>query len=86
MSVMVREEDTRDEVRENLHAAVRARKVANIRYQRALVQARAEGWNNSQIARACGVSEAAIRLYWQRHRMPQALPEVVTTANLGEAS
>ena len=84
MSVMVREENSRDEVRENLHAAVRARKVANLKYQRALVQARAEGWNNSQIARACGVSEAAIRLYWQRHRMPAPLDEVIT--KLGEAS
>jgi DNA-binding NarL/FixJ family response regulator len=67
MSVMVRDESTRDSIREDLHAAVRARKVAKLRYEEAMVRARAEGWSNTQIARACGVSEAAIRLYWQRH-------------------
>lgn len=67
MSVMVRDESTRDQTREDLHAAVRARAVANLRYQEALIKAREEGWNNTQIARACGVSEAAVRLYWKRH-------------------
>ena len=55
------------ETREDLHAAVRARKMAQLRYEEALIKARLEGWSNSQIARAVGVSEAAIRLYWQRH-------------------
>jgi predicted transcriptional regulator len=41
--------------------------VAKERYEAALIKARAEGWNNSQIARALGVSEAAVRLYWKRH-------------------
>lgn len=73
MSVM-RDEETRSEVRDDLHAAVRARKMADMRYQEALVKAREEGWNNSEIARACGVSEAAIRLYWMRH--PQLVSRV----------
>ena len=64
---MVRDENTREATREDLHAAVRARNVARQRYERALIKAREEGWNNTQIARACGVSEAAIRLYWLRH-------------------
>ena len=69
--MMERNEDSRDDIREDLHAAVRARKVATMRYQEALVKAREAGWNNTQIGRACGVSEAAIRLYWLRHRMPE---------------
>lgn len=79
MSVMMRDEQMREEVREDLHAAVRARKVANMRYAEALVKAREQGWNNSQIARAVGVSEAAIRLYWRRHRMPESSHQVVTS-------
>lgn len=65
--VLERNENSRDETRADLHAAVRARKVARERYEAALIKARAEGWNNSQIARALGVSEAAVRLYWKRH-------------------
>lgn len=65
--VMERDEDTRDEVREDLHAATRARKMADQRYRAALIKAREEGWNNSQIARALGITEAAVRLYWKRH-------------------
>ena len=53
--------------REDLVSAMRARKVAHARYMEMLRQARDEGWTNSQIARAVGVSEAAIRLYWKRH-------------------
>jgi DNA-directed RNA polymerase specialized sigma24 family protein len=53
--------------REDLVAAKRARKVAELRYQKMIIKAREEGWNNSEIARAVGVSEAAIRLYWLRH-------------------
>ncbi len=65
--VLERNEASRDETREDLHAANRARLVAKERYEAALMKARAEGWNNSQIARALGVSEAAVRLYWKRH-------------------
>jgi DNA-directed RNA polymerase specialized sigma24 family protein len=56
-----------------LHAAMRARKVADLRYEQVIRQAKYEGWTNSEIARAVGLSEAAIRLYWLRH------PQVVTT-------
>jgi DNA-binding NarL/FixJ family response regulator len=65
--VLERNEDSRAETRADLHAANRARLVAKERYEAALIKARAEGWNNSQIARALGVSEAAVRLYWKRH-------------------
>jgi DNA-binding NarL/FixJ family response regulator len=64
MSVAVEE---RMLTRDDLVAAMRARKVAHARYMEMLRQARDEGWTNSQIARAVGVSEAAIRLYWKRH-------------------
>lgn len=67
MSTMVRDESTRDETREDLHAAARARKVAMMRYEEAMMKARDEGWNNTQIARALGITEAAVRLYWKRH-------------------
>jgi DNA-binding NarL/FixJ family response regulator len=85
--VLERNEESRDETREDLHAANRARKVARERYEQALVKAREEGWNNSQIARALGISEAAVRLYWKRHPwlMPD-LSKVHTGMNLGEAS
>lgn len=53
--------------RDDLVAAKRARKVADLRYQQIIVKARKEGWTNTEIARAVGVSEAAIRLYWMRH-------------------
>lgn len=53
--------------REDLRAAMRARKVADLRYRAMLYQAREEGWSNTQIARAVGLSEAAIRLYYRRH-------------------
>jgi len=65
--VLERDEESRAETREDLHAANRARLVAKERYEAALMKARGEGWNNSQIARALGVSEAAVRLYWKRH-------------------
>lgn len=45
-----------------LRAAMRARKVAGERYYQLIVQAKEEGWSNSDIARAVGLSEAAIRL------------------------
>lgn len=61
-------EITKDELR----AAMRARKVANARYAQIIEAARKEGWTNVEIARAVGVTEAAIRMYWLRH------PNVVT--------
>ena len=67
VTMLERNEESRDETRDDLHAAMKARKMAELRYQQALIKARAEGWNNSQIARAVGVSEAAVRLYWKRH-------------------
>jgi DNA-directed RNA polymerase specialized sigma24 family protein len=60
--------------KEDLIAAQRARKVADLRYREVLLRAREEGWTNSDIARAVGVSEAAIRLYWVRN--PQMLTRV----------
>jgi DNA-binding NarL/FixJ family response regulator len=65
--ILERAEESRAEVRDDLHSANQARAVAKARYEAALMKARAEGWNNSQIARALGVSEAAVRLYWKRH-------------------
>jgi DNA-binding NarL/FixJ family response regulator len=64
-----RSEETRDAMRSMLHDAKAMRVLAMQRYHDALVSAREEGWNNSQIARAVGVSEAAIRLYWRRHNL-----------------
>jgi len=58
--------------KDDLHEAQRARQVANLRYRQTIKQAKEEGWTNSDIARAVGVSEAAIRLYWVRN------PEVHT--------
>jgi DNA-directed RNA polymerase specialized sigma24 family protein len=59
----------------DLHAAMRARKVADARYDNMIRIAKEEGWTNSEIARAVGVSEAAIRLWLVRHPSDQ----VVTT-------
>jgi DNA-binding NarL/FixJ family response regulator len=57
MSTMV------DEITDaELHAAMRARKVAGERYLQLVLQAKEQGWSNSRIARAVGLSEAAIRL------------------------
>lgn len=83
VSVMVRDENTRDETRDDLHAAVRARKVAMMRYEEAMVKARGEGWTNTQIAAACGVSEAAVRMYWKRHPY---LTVVITPTDVERAS
>lgn len=68
MTTMVRNETTRNLTRAELHAAKKAREAAMERYHDALVRARAEGWSNTQVAMAVGVSEAAIRLYWKRHQ------------------
>lgn len=69
IAVTTRTEETRDAIRTMLHDAVAMRTLAMQRYQDALIAARQEGWNYSQIARAVGVSEAAIRLYWSRHNL-----------------
>jgi DNA-binding NarL/FixJ family response regulator len=53
--------------KDDLRAAMRARKVAGARYDQMIRRAKEEGWSNSEIARAVGLSEAAIRLYWLRH-------------------
>jgi DNA-directed RNA polymerase specialized sigma24 family protein len=53
---------TRDDLRE----AMRARKVADERYRQLICLAKERGWSNTEIARAVGLSEAAIRLYWKR--------------------
>lgn len=77
--VLERDEESREETRADLHAAVRARKVARERYEAALIKARGEGWSNTQIARALGISEAAVRLYWKRHPyLVEDLSQVVT--------
>jgi DNA-directed RNA polymerase specialized sigma24 family protein len=81
--MLERNEESRSETRDDLHAAVRARQVANMRYQQALIKAREEGWNNTQIARAVGVSEAAIRLYWIRHPQLEAGIQVITGLKAG---
>jgi DNA-binding NarL/FixJ family response regulator len=65
MSTMTAGEGTL--TKDDLHAAMRARKVSNLRYEQMIRRAREEGWSNSEIARAVGLSEAAIRLYWLRH-------------------
>jgi DNA-binding NarL/FixJ family response regulator len=67
MSTAVEEKLTKAD----LQGAMRARKVADLRYEQTIRQAKAEGWSNSEIARAVGLSEAAIRLFWRRH--PEAL-------------
>lgn len=77
--VLERNDESRDETRDDLHAANRARIVARQRYEAALIKARGEGWTNTQIARALGISEAAVRLYWKRHPyLVLDLSEVVT--------
>jgi DNA-binding NarL/FixJ family response regulator len=63
MSTAVEEKLTRDD----LVGAMRARKVADLRYEQTIRRAKSEGWSNSEIARAVGLSEAAIRLFWRRH-------------------
>lgn len=65
MSTMTAGQETL--TREDLVSAMRARKVSNLRYEQVIRRARDEGWSNSEIARAVGLSEAAIRLYWLRH-------------------
>jgi DNA-binding NarL/FixJ family response regulator len=79
--ILERNPDTRDLTREHLHEANRARMAAKKLYEDALIEAREEGWSNTQIARALGISEAAVRMYWKRH--PGLMPDlsrVVTEA------
>ena len=64
----------------DLHAAMRARKVADARYDNMIRLAKSEGWSNSEIARAVGVSEAAIRLWLIRH--PEVMGHQVITPDL----
>lgn len=52
---------------EDLSNAMRARKEADQRYVELLGRAKEEGWSNTKIAGAVGVSEAAIRMYWKRN-------------------
>lgn len=56
-------------IKEDLEAAVQQRKEAETRYRRMIVVAREHGWTNAEIARVCGVTEAAIRLYHRRHQV-----------------
>ena len=66
----------------DLHAAMRARKVADARYDNMIRMAKEEGWSNSEIARAVGVSEAAIRLWLVRHPEIGMTPDQVITKRL----
>jgi DNA-directed RNA polymerase specialized sigma24 family protein len=50
-----------------LEAAVLARRESEARYRMMIETAREEGWTNEEIARVCGVTEAAIRMYRKRH-------------------
>jgi DNA-directed RNA polymerase specialized sigma24 family protein len=65
----------RDTVATKLHDAMEHRKAARVMYQRAVTLAKNEGWANTDIARACGVSEAAIRRYWKRISASDYYPE-----------
>ena len=56
----------REYVAGRLHRAMEDRQAARVMYKRAITLAKNEGWSNTDIARACGVSEAAIRRYWKR--------------------
>ncbi len=55
-------------VKERLIDAVRDRREAETRYREVITIARSQGWTNEEIARLCGVTEAAIRMYHKRHR------------------
>jgi len=54
-------------MKSELEEAVKARRESETRYRMMIELARAEGWTNEEIARVCGVTEAAIRLYRKRH-------------------
>ena len=56
-----------DGIKEQLYDAVQARREAEVRYRRMIMVARDHGWTNQEIARVCGVTEAAIRMYRKRH-------------------
>lgn len=55
-----------------LRQAREDRMLANQRYLEAIAMAKQAGLNNSEIAREIGVTEAAVRLYWQRHQRADA--------------
>lgn len=56
-------------IKEDLTEALLARQEAEMRYRRMIEVAREHGWTNAEIAKVCGVTEAAIRLYHQRHQV-----------------
>jgi len=63
-----------DGVKEQLTDAVQARREAEVRYRRMIMVAREKGWTNEEIARVCGVTEAAIRMYRRRHNLDEKVP------------
>jgi DNA-directed RNA polymerase specialized sigma24 family protein len=63
-------------IKEQLTEAVQARKEAEARYRRLIMVAREKGWTNEEIARVCGVTEAAIRMYRRRH--PELKMELIS--------
>jgi len=66
--------DEREEIVNRLHLAMAARRASELAYGHALVRAKLFGLNNSEISRACGVSEAAIRLWFKRHPNLESIP------------
>ena len=65
-----------DGVKEQLTDAVQARREAEVRYRRMIMVAREKGWTNEEIARVCGVTEAAIRMYRRRHNLDEVKEQV----------
>ena len=65
-----------DGVKEQLTDAVQARREADVRYRRMIMVAREKGWTNEEIARVCGVTEAAIRMYRRRHNLDEVKEQV----------
>jgi len=59
--------ENRAQVVARLHLAQKKRRQASEFYTDSLYLAREYGLSNTDIARACGVSEAAIRLWFKRH-------------------
>lgn len=74
------------EIKENLHAAMRARKVADLRYRDALIEAKQQGYSNSEIARTVGLSEAAIRFYLARVAKSGMTQVLITSGVTSQAS
>lgn len=57
---------SREVVLEALQRAAWDKRRAAMEYRAAVEQAHAQGWKHTEIARAVGVSEGAIRLYLKR--------------------